>query len=457
MGVAGVQFSLDGTLLGSELVSPPYSVSWDTTTVPNGSHLLTAIARNTAGISTTSPAISVTVTNDTTAPVLSAVAASGLSSSAATITWTTNEGSSSQVEYGPTTAYGKATPLDASLMTSHSVGLSGLTASTLYHYRVKSKDAAGNLAVSADFTFTTSAAAGTRSPYKGVPFAVPGLIEAEDFDNGGEGVAYHDLVPGNAGGLYRTTEDVDIIANGTGYAVNNIQTGEWLTYSINVAQTGTYRIEAAVSSQFTTSRWHVEIDGVDRTGSILVPSTGSWGTFQYIGKSGVSLTPGQHILKIYAEQEYFNLDALRLVAEDTTAPLATEDFESGTFSGGTGWSGPWTKSGDVSLLINTDGPQQGTSHVRLRRNTGYLQRSVNLLGARNVHLTFWAKVRSFEGSDKALVKVSPDGVTFTTVKVYTSTDSTNTYGYFDADLTSFPMTANFSIAFDAEMSSVGDY
>ena len=312
VGVASVQFRVDGTNLGSEVVSPPYAVSWDTTTVPNGSHLLTAIARNTAGISTTSPAISVTVTNDTTAPVLSAVAASGVSSSAATITWITDEPADSQVEYGLTTAYGQTTPLDTSLVTSHSVGLSGLSASTLYHYRVKSRDAAGNLAVSADQTFTTSAG---RSPYKGVPVVVPGLIRAEDFDNGGEGIAYHDAVPGNAGGLYRPNEDVDIIANGTGYAVNNIQTGEWLSYSISVAQTGTYRLEASVSSRFTTSQWHMEIDGVNVTGSILVPDTGSWGTFQFIGKNGVSLTAGRHILTIYAEQQYFNLDAIRISAQ----------------------------------------------------------------------------------------------------------------------------------------------
>jgi len=252
------------------------------------------------------------VAEDTTAPTISSVAASGISSSAATITWTTNEAADSQVEYGPTTAYGQATSLDASLVTSHSVGLSGLTASTLYHYRVKSKDAAGNLAVSADQTFTTFAA---RSPYKGVAFAVPGLIQAEDFDNGGEGIAYHDAVPGNAGGLYRPNEDVDIIANGTGYAVNNIQTGEWLSYSISVAQTGTYRLEASVSSRFTTSQWHMEIDGVNVTGSILVPDTGSWGTFQFIGKNGVSLTAGRHILTIYAEQQYFNLDAIRISAQ----------------------------------------------------------------------------------------------------------------------------------------------
>jgi hypothetical protein len=75
----------------------------------------------------------------------------------ATVTWTTDEPADSQVEYGTTTAYGSLTVLDPNLITAHSQVLSPLKASTLYHYRVKSRDAAGNLAVSGDFTFTTLA------------------------------------------------------------------------------------------------------------------------------------------------------------------------------------------------------------------------------------------------------------------------------------------------------------
>ena len=59
----------------------------------------------------------------------------------------------SQVEYGPTGAYGSSTILNTSLVVSHAQALSGLTQETLYHYRVKSRDAAGTLAVSDDFTF----------------------------------------------------------------------------------------------------------------------------------------------------------------------------------------------------------------------------------------------------------------------------------------------------------------
>jgi len=97
-------------------------------------------------------------TADTIAPVISNVAAGGITSSRTTITWTTDENSDSQVEYGLTTAYGQSAPAapNPTLVTTHSQSLSGLTAETVYHYRVKSKDAGGNLAVSGDFTFTTA-------------------------------------------------------------------------------------------------------------------------------------------------------------------------------------------------------------------------------------------------------------------------------------------------------------
>lgn len=84
---------------------------------------------------------------------------SNITDSGAVITWSTNEPATSQVEYGTTTTYGLSTTLDSTLVTSHRVALTGLAASTTYHYRVKSTDAAGNTAVSDDNTFTTTPAA----------------------------------------------------------------------------------------------------------------------------------------------------------------------------------------------------------------------------------------------------------------------------------------------------------
>jgi len=96
---------------------------------------------------------------DTQPPQISGVAAQNLTSSGAQIAWQTNEAADSQVEYGLTTSYGTLSSLAPALVAAHAITLSGLQANTTYHYRVRSKDAAGNLAVSGDFTFTTPAPA----------------------------------------------------------------------------------------------------------------------------------------------------------------------------------------------------------------------------------------------------------------------------------------------------------
>ena len=219
VGVVGVQFYVDGSPLGAEDTSAPYSISWDTTATADGSHTLTAVARDAANNRNTSAPVSVAVSN----------------------------------------------------------------------------------------TRPTS----QRSPFKGVPSAVPGLFEAEDFDKGGEGVAYHDLTPGNQGGAYRTSEDVDITSLLQGYVVTSFATGEWLEYTISVSQSGTYRLEALVSSAVSTSRFHIEIDRVNVTGLIAVPNTGSLANYQWVGNSGINLSVGQHILRVFADQQLFNIDAIR--------------------------------------------------------------------------------------------------------------------------------------------------
>lgn len=101
---------------------------------------------------------------DVTPPTVSAVSSGTPSSSTATVTWTTDEPATSQVLYGTSTAYGSATSLDSALVTSHSQQLTGLVASTTYHFAVRSADQAGNLATSPDATFDTAAPAIDTTP-----------------------------------------------------------------------------------------------------------------------------------------------------------------------------------------------------------------------------------------------------------------------------------------------------
>jgi hypothetical protein len=115
-----------------------------------------------------------TTTADTTKPVISNINALEISTTGATITWKTDDLSSSQVEYGTTDAYGSSMPLDkpdtdptaldaegkhvSAGVIDHSVILTGLQSGTPYTYRVKSKNAAGLETVSDDETFTTTSA-----------------------------------------------------------------------------------------------------------------------------------------------------------------------------------------------------------------------------------------------------------------------------------------------------------
>jgi hypothetical protein len=96
------------------------------------------------------------LTMDTTCPTISDVTASGVTTSTAIISWTTNEPSTSLVEYGTTSAYGSTPVSDGTLTTSHSVTLTDLAAGTAYHVRVTSVDGAGNAATYGDYTFATS-------------------------------------------------------------------------------------------------------------------------------------------------------------------------------------------------------------------------------------------------------------------------------------------------------------
>ncbi len=141
----------------AQIATPLGTTMSDTDLLTNTSYSYRVRAIDAAGnFSSYSGTASATTTADTLPPLVSPVVGQSLTQSTATITWTTNEPADSQVEYGLTTAYGNVTPLDSTLETNHSVSLSGLTASTLYHVRVLSSDAAGNLATSVDATFTTA-------------------------------------------------------------------------------------------------------------------------------------------------------------------------------------------------------------------------------------------------------------------------------------------------------------
>ena len=107
-------------------------------------------------------------------PVISQVVASAITTNSASITWQTNELSTSQTVYGLSTSYGGATPLDSNRVMSHQSNLTNLSADTVYHFKAHSKDAAGNLGSSVDYSFRTKSSSGGSSsgPAKAFPTAI---------------------------------------------------------------------------------------------------------------------------------------------------------------------------------------------------------------------------------------------------------------------------------------------
>jgi peptidoglycan hydrolase-like protein with peptidoglycan-binding domain/lysophospholipase L1-like esterase len=149
--ITGVQFSVDSVNVGLEDTSSPYSITWDSTSVADGSHTIGASATDVYNNIGTS---SITVTVDNTGPIISNILVTPDSDTEVTVTWTTNEASDSLIDYGTTSSYG-LTETSASLVTSHSLQITGLTVATDYHFKISSTDANGNLSESTDQTFST--------------------------------------------------------------------------------------------------------------------------------------------------------------------------------------------------------------------------------------------------------------------------------------------------------------
>src|SRR5205814_1080735 len=261
VAVAGYRVYLNGTLL----LSPSSTSAQIIELTPDFTRSFTVAAFDAAG-NASAPSAPLSATTpplpDTTVPSTpTGLVGVAVSSSQINLSWTAATDNVGVTGYN---VYRGGTQI-ATLGVVTTFQNTGLTASTNYSYTVRAFDAAGNVSGQSMAASATTQAPGTSgtvpTPYTGTPIAVPGSFEAENFDLGGEGVAYHDNTPGNQGGAYRLTEDVDIVVSsdalGGGYVVNNFETGEWLAYTINVAASDQYNIEIRASSAFANSAFHV--------------------------------------------------------------------------------------------------------------------------------------------------------------------------------------------------------
>lgn len=171
------------------------------------------------------------------------------------------------------------------------------------------------------FSLFTLPVFGQQSPYRGVPFSLPGIIEAEDYDRGGEGIAYHDAELENSGGAYRTKEGVDIeAASENGYNIGWIQADEWVEYSVDVKSSGVYSIDVRTASASDLGYFHIELNNVNITGRYEAPVTGGWQVYTTVTIPNVYLTAGTAVIRFYMESANFNVNYCNFILKNETQP-----------------------------------------------------------------------------------------------------------------------------------------
>jgi CSLREA domain-containing protein len=209
---------------------------------------------------------------------------------------------------------GPFTPLSGSLLTATTYTDSTVAAGSTVYYRVTAVDQTGNMSGPSQTSATIP------SSSTGLP--VPGLIQAEDFDNGVEGTAYHDTTLGNNGGVYRSS-DVDIqrctdtsTTPGTDcYNIGWTDPGEWLAYTLAVTEGGIYQASIRVATSGSNRSFHLELDGVNISGPVIVPNSGGWQTWTTITLNGLQIPAKTHRLRIVLDTGLFNLNWIELKAQ----------------------------------------------------------------------------------------------------------------------------------------------
>lgn len=150
-----------------------------------------------------------------------------------------------------------------------------------------------------------------QEPYSSV-FTLPGKIEMEDYDLGGQGIAYYDKDVENQGEAYRNDGvdivTVDSISDAKGYAIGYTQEGEWTEYSIAVEKTAPYFYKAKVASGLDFSSFILLVDGKQVADTVKIPQTDNWNTYTTVDGKTSEIEAGDHILRVRISGAYANID-----------------------------------------------------------------------------------------------------------------------------------------------------
>ena len=164
-----------------------------------------------------------------------------------------------------------------------------------------------------------------QAPYT-VQFSIPGAIQAEDYDEGGQSVSFYDKDFVNEGNVYRE-DGVDVVGLGCadsamtqdckGYAIGYTQAGEWVEYSVNVILASKYVFRANVATGLEGGSFRLFLDGKAITDTVVVPQGEDWNTYGFVQGETAELEKGDHVLRIQFTGSYVNMDWIQFALTES--------------------------------------------------------------------------------------------------------------------------------------------
>lgn len=288
---------------------------------------------------------------DTTAPVISAVASSGVGSTAATITWTTNETSDGQVFFrklGGTTY--QQTAINVTLLTSHTTALTGLVPSTTYEYYVRSADSAGNAATSTPIkTFLTGSSAFAYLRFETESGTLVAPLRGVSGAAGAFGTGYIDTPAGT----------------GTGSATSPAGTA---TFGVNIPTAGTWYLWVRMYGPTTSSdAMYESVNGASRA-LITPPVTAQW---QWVAGRSYTLAVGLQSVELGGREAQARADRILLTNDATFVPTEQAVDDQTPPAGNTGLTAVGATSQVTLNWTNSSSVDFNQSIIRYRTDGKY--------------------------------------------------------------------------------------
>ena len=218
----------------------------------------------------------------------------------------------------------------------------GLLPNTTYVFTVVAFDKSLNLSSESNPVIVRTNGDG---PYLGVPVVIPGKIEAEWYDKGGEGVAYHDATPEHNGASFRGDEGVDMAATGNGYYVGWTEKGEWLRFTVDVAKEGDY--DVIFQTAGGSGSILMNFSNGDKSYTANYSGTPDWNIWTTNVRTNIHLLPGTQFLKVKYNNAQFNLDYLKILDHENANLMVPSNLHTDTIVGNSATL-KWEMPGDVS-------------------------------------------------------------------------------------------------------------